>query len=223
MDIALLYIVSYIVGSIPTAYVIGKLSVGLDIRRYGSGNVGASNLYEHVGKKWVVVLVFSEAVIKGAGPVWAGRYLLGLEPSSIILIGPPLLALVGNNWSPFLRFQGGRGIAVTGGTLLGFSPALLAISSFIAIGGWAVTKSSGLWVLISLALMPLFGWLLHGHLSLVWFSLAVLGIVALKRMTSNWTPFPSDVSRWRVLFNRLVRDRDVADRTQWVNRMPGIT
>ena len=221
MDIVLLYIGAYLVGSIPTAYIIGRLFRGMDIRRYGSGNVGASNLFEHVGKKWVVLLAFSEAIVKGAGPVWAGRYLLGLEQSSIVLIGPPLLAMIGNNWSPFLRFQGGRGIAVTTGLLLGFSPALLGVSAFIAIGGWAVTKNSGLWVLIALVLMPVFGWLLHGNLSLVWLSLGVLGIVVLKRLSSNWTPFPQGVSRRRVLFNRLVRDRDVEDRTQWVTRMPG--
>ena len=104
---------------------------------------------------------------------------------------------------------------------MGFSPALLGVSAFIAIGGWAVTKNSGLWVLIALVLMPVFGWLLHGHLSLVWLSLGVLGIVVLKRLSSNWTPFPQGVSRRRVLFNRLVRDRDVEDRTQWVTRMPG--
>ena len=48
----------------------------------------------------------------------------------------------------------------------------------------------------------------------------LLGIVILKRLSANWTPFPEDVSRKRVLFNRLVRDRDVSDRTRWVRRIP---
>ena len=76
MEIAALYVASYILGSIPTAYLIGKLAKGVDIRRFGSGNVGGSNVFEHVGKRWVVPMAFSEAVVKGGGPIWAGMYLL---------------------------------------------------------------------------------------------------------------------------------------------------
>jgi glycerol-3-phosphate acyltransferase PlsY len=232
MEIAALYVASYIVGSIPTAYLIGRLAKGVDIRRFGSGNVGGSNVFEHVGKRWVVPMAFSEAVVKGGGPIWAGMYLLDLERSSALLIGAPLLALAGNNWSPFLRMQGGRGIAVTAGALLAFSPPLLAIAAFIAIGGWALTKSSGIWVLIALALLPVGALFFPGGFSVVWFGgdlpvvwygLGVLGIVSLKRLSSNWAPLPEGLPRKKVLFNRLVRDRDVDDRTQWVNRMPGAT
>ena len=53
MDLVLLYISAYLLGSIPTAYLIGRIVKGVDIRGYGSGNVGSANLYEHVGKKWV--------------------------------------------------------------------------------------------------------------------------------------------------------------------------
>jgi len=220
MEIAALYIGSYLLGSIPTAYIIGRLVRGLDIRGYGSGNVGSANLYEHVGKRWVVPLVAVEVLMKGALPIWVALYIMDISRSSALLIGPPLLAIAGNNWSVFLKMQGGRGIAVTGGTLLALSPVLLIACAVIATGGWRITKSSGLWVLISLALLPLWAYLVHDNLNLVWYCLGLLGIVVLKRLSANWTPFPEDVSRKRVLFNRLVRDRDVSDRTGWVRRIP---
>lgn len=220
MDITALYIGSYLLGSIPTAYLIGRLVKGVDIRGYGSGNVGSANLYEHVGKRWVVPLVAVEMLVKGGLPIWVGLYVLGIDRASAYLIGPPLLAIAGNNWSAFLRLQGGRGIAVTGGTLLALSPVLLLAGCFIAVAGWKATKSSGLWVLISLTLLPLWAYLLHDNLNLVWYCFGLLGIVVLKRLSSNWTPFPQGVSWKRVLFNRLVRDRDVSDRTGWVRRIP---
>ena len=147
MEIAALYLGSYLLGAIPTAYIIARLAKGVDLRRYGSGNVGASNLFHHAGRKWVVPLGLFEVLIKGAVPIWTGQYLLGLERSSGLLIAAPLLAIAGNNWSIFLRFQGGRGIAVAAGTLLGLSPLILVPAFIVAVGGWAITRSSGVWVL----------------------------------------------------------------------------
>lgn len=223
IEIAALYIASYIVGAIPTAYIIGKLVRGVDLRGVGSGNIGGANVFEHVGKRWVVPLTVFDAFVKGAAPVWAGLFILDLDRSSVLLIGAPLLAIAGNNWSPFLRLQGGRGITITGGALLALSPVLMVAVGVVAIGGWLITKSSGLWVLISLALLPLWAYLVHGYLSLVWYCLALLGIIVLKRLSSNWSPFPQGISGRKVLFNRLLRDRDVADRNQWVTRAPGTT
>jgi len=220
MDIVALYIGSYLLGSIPTAYLIGRMVKGVDIRGYGSGNVGSANLYEHVGKRWVYPVAAVEIFVKGGLPIMVAIYVLDIDRSSAYLIGPGLLTLAGNNWSVFLKLQGGRGIAVTGGTLLALMPVLAVVCAAISVGGWKLTKSSGLWVLISLILLPLWAYLLHDNLNLVWFSFGLLGIVVLKRLSANWTPFPEEISRKKVLFNRLVRDRDVSDRTGWVRRIP---
>jgi len=220
MDIAALYIGAYLLGSIPTAYLIGRLVRGVDIRGYGSGNVGSANLWEHVGKRWVYPVAMAEIFIKGALPIWVALYVLDIDRSSALLIGPPLLTIAGNNWSIFLKLQGGRGIAVAGGTLVALSPILAIAVAAISILGWKITKSSGLWVLISLMMLPLIAYLAHDNLNLVWYCFGLLGIVALKRLSANWTPFPADVSRKKVLFNRLFRDRDVSDRTGWVRRIP---
>jgi glycerol-3-phosphate acyltransferase PlsY len=220
MDIAALYIGAYLLGSIPTAYLIGRLVRGVDIRGYGSGNVGSANLWEHVGKRWVYPVATGEIFIKGALPVWVALYVLDIDRSSALLIGPPLLAIAGNNWSPFLKLQGGRGIAVASGTLVALSPILAVSVAAISIGGWKITKSSGLWVLISLMTLPLIAYIAHDNINLVWYCFGLLGIVALKRLSANWTPFPPGVPRKEVLFNRLFRDRDVSDRAGWVRRIP---
>ena len=200
MDIVLLYIGAYLLGSIPTAYLIGRIVRGVDIRGYGSGNVGSANLYEHVGKKWVYRVATVEVLVKGALPILVAVHALEISRSSAHLIGPGLLAIFGNNWSIFLKLQGGRGIAVTGGTLLVLTPILAVVCAVISIGGWKIGKSSGLWVLISLILLPLWSYLLHGNLldqnlNIVWYSLGLLSIVILKRLSANWTPFPGGVSR----------------------------
>ena len=220
MDIAALYIFSYLVGSLPTAYLIAKLVKRVDLRRYGSGNVGASNFFSHVGKKWVVPLALFEVLIKGALPVWAGVYLLDLERSSGLLMVAPLLAVIGNNWSVFLRLQGGRGIAVASGTLLGLSPVILVPAFVVAVGGWAITRSSGIWVLIALAILPFLAVFRGDPLAVSLYCAGLLALVVLKRLISNWTPLPEDSPRRKVLVNRLLRDRDVDGRDQWVDRVP---
>jgi glycerol-3-phosphate acyltransferase PlsY len=221
IEIVALYLGAFLAGSIPTSYLIGRLVKKIDIRRYGSGNVGASNVFEHVGRKWVFPVGLFDGFVKGAGPVWAALYLLDWERTWPVIIGPPLLSIAANNWSPWLRLQGGRGLAVAAGALLPFSPILLAAGVVIGVGGWVVFKSSGLWVLIALALLPVWAFLVHDGLVMVWFTLGLLAVVVLKRLSSNWAPLPKDMPRRRVFLNRLVRDRDVDDRAQWVRRMPG--
>lgn len=227
MEIAALYIGAYLLGAFPTAYVIGRLVRGIDIRRYGSGNLGGGNVIQHVGKKWFVPQMVSDIFVKGAGTIWFSVFVAGIEWSSPLLIGPPLLALAGNNWSPFLKMQGGRGLGVAAGTLLAFSPAILGISLFIYFGGYLLTRGAAVWALVVMVLLPALFFFFPENLkasdgiTMVWYSLGLLVLVLLKRLSSNWSPLPRDLPRKRVFFNRLVRDRDVDDREQWVERIPG--
>jgi glycerol-3-phosphate acyltransferase PlsY len=227
MELAALYAGAFLLGSVPTAYILGRLVKGIDIRRYGSGNVGGGNVIQHVGKKWFVPQMLSDALVKGAGSIWFSVYVVGLDWNSPQLIGPPLLVLAGNNWSPFLKMQGGRGLGVAAGTLLAFSPAIMGVALLIYFGGYLLTKEAGVWALITLLSLPLMAFLFPAELkmmegtALVWFCLGLLGVVTFKRLTSNWTPLPRELSRKRVFFNRLFRDRDVDDREEWVERIPG--
>ena len=220
MEVVSLYIFAYLVGAIPAAYIIGKTVKGVDIRGYGSGNVGSTNVFHHVGRKWAVSLGGLEVLVKGALPVWIALYVLDWDRSSAVLIGPPLLAVAGHNWSIFLKFQGGRGLAVATGTLLGLSPILLVAFVVVSIGGWSVTRSSGVWVLISLALLPVWSVIAGEPANITFFSLGLVLLIVLKRLFSNWTPLPEGLPKGKVLFNRLFRDRDVDDKAEWVRRVP---
>ncbi len=229
MVIAALYVAAFLLGSVPTAYLLGKLVKGIDIREYGSGNIGGNNVIRHVGKIWFVPQFISDALAKGAGTIWFSVYVVGIDWNSPLLIGPPLLVLAGNNWSPFLKMQGGRGLGVIAGALLAFSPAILGVALFIYFGGYLLTRAAGVWALAALLSLPVLfiafpsGLKMADGLTMVWYSLGVLGLVLLKRLFSNWAPLPDGIPRKKVILNRLVRDRDVDDRTQWVERMPGAT
>lgn len=223
MELAGLYIFSYLIGSIPTAFLIGKLVKNVDLRYLGSGNVGGSNLSRHVGKRWTVPQSILDILIKGSVPVWIGLYGLGLDRTTPLLVVAPLLAILGHNWSVYLKFRGGRGLAVIFGSLLALAPLLLTLFAVVALGGWAITRSAGVWALISLLLLPLWvillpTWAISGGDRLVigWYCGGLVGLVVVKRLLSNWTPLYQGLPKKKVLFNRLFRDRDIDDRAAWV-------
>lgn len=223
MEIFGLFLIAYLIGSFPTTFLVGKLMGGIDLRRYGSGNVGVTNVAHHLGKRWAVPLVLFEMAVKGASPVAIGRYGLGLDGASLALAVAGLLTVAGNNWSVFLKFQGGRGLAAVGGTLLVLSPLLVGAFGLVFIPGWYFTRSSGVWALLALALLPAWAFLLGDPSMISWYCIGAVGLIILKRLVSNWTPFPQDIPRKKVLFNRFFRDRDLDDRTEWIQRVPGGT
>ena len=223
MEIAVLYLYAYLVGSMPTAYLIGKLVSGIDIREYGSGNVGGTNLAQHVGKWWLILLSIVDVLAKGTSPVLVGHYVLGLDKASFALLLAPTLAVTGHNWSAFMRFQGGRGVAVIAGVLLALSPILLGSFLLVFAVGWLITRSAGIWVLLAMIALPIWALVAGQPASLIWLCVAMLTLVMLKRLLSNNVSMPEGVPRRLVLLNRLLKDRDVGDRDEWINREPAAT
>ena len=220
MELAALYIFAYLVGSVPTAYIIGRLVKGIDIRQYGSGNVGGTNVFYSVGRVWVVPLGLFEILIKGASPIWIGIYILDMERSSPALIGAPLLAIAGHNWSPLLKFTGGRGMVVAIGALFALAYRELILFVAVALAGWALFRSSGVWAYIALLLLPVWSILFREPLAVTWLCLGILALVTTKRLTSNWSPLPEGIPKRVVFFNRLLKDRDVSRREEWLSRSP---
>ena len=220
MELVGLYIYAYVIGSIPTPFLIGRIARGIDIREYGSGNVGSHNVFHNVGKFWVLPLCVFEFLVKGASPVWIGSWLLSFDNSSYLLSATVLISITGNNWSPWLKFSGGRGLAVVVGGLgaLAYREMLLFVG--IATLGWIVFKSSGIWSLISLLLIPLWAFLFGEPEAVIWMSVGIIIIVIAKRITSNWDPLTPGISKTEIFFNRCLRDRDVSDRDQWLKRSP---
>ena len=95
LTIGLLLAYSYLVGSIPTAYLVGRWVKGIDIRRYGSGNIGGSNVAAHVGKRYAVPVGLFDVLVKGAVPVIVSRDLLDIETGYQALAG--LVAVIGHS------------------------------------------------------------------------------------------------------------------------------
>jgi glycerol-3-phosphate acyltransferase PlsY len=220
MEIAGLYIYAYLMGSVPAAYLIGRRVRRIDLRQYGSGNLGGGNLAQQAGKLWLLPLGLFDVLVKGVSPVLIGHYWLGLDHSSPQLLLAPALAVVGHNWSVFTRFQGGRGISVVSGALLAISPILIGAFLLLFVVGWAFTRSAGIWVLVAIGGLPIWALLLRQPATISWFCLLILMLVVLKRILSNGEPMAAGNSWKRVILNRLLRDRDVGDRVEWINRLP---
>lgn len=127
---------SYLIGSLPTAYLFGKMLKGIDIRKVGSGNVGATNALRILGKGPGITVLFID-ILKGLIVVsFLGDYFRGKEilwPLENLRIIMGLCCICGHNWTIFLQFKGGKGIAATLGVLLGLALKINGLNIIIGI------------------------------------------------------------------------------------------
>jgi len=147
-------IISYLLGSIPTAYIFGRVLKGIDIRKIGSGNVGATNAMRALGKGAGITVLLLD-ILKGfIVVVFLGDY-FGNKPIFLqvqnlrIIMG--LCCICGHNWTIFLRFKGGKGIATTFGVLLGLAVKLPGLGTIIGILVLAWLVVFLIWRIVSLA------------------------------------------------------------------------
>jgi len=128
---AVLIVFAYFIGSIPSAYIAGKLKKGVDIRKEGTGNVGATNTILVAGPL-IGAIVYIFDVLKGLVPVLIARELIGTE-LSMGLVG--LAAILGHDFSFLLAFKGGKGVATTIGTITVLNPltALLLLATWVSV------------------------------------------------------------------------------------------
>ena len=174
-------VVSYLLGSISFSYLYGRLFKGLDIRKHGSGNAGATNTLRVLGKG-PAILVLALDVLKAVAAVWIGKGLGAGESWIPVLCG--LAVIIGHNWPIFFGFRGGKGIATTIGVMasLCFLPALYA--GLIAILVIVFTRYVSLGSLLFTALLPLFIWGMGRPSEILWASI-VIGVFAFVRHRSN--------------------------------------
>lgn len=216
---------AYLWGALPTAYIVGRFAKHIDLRKYGSGNVGSANLVANAGKVIGLSVGVFDCLAKGTLPVIVAK-LLGMDITAQIGIG--LAAVAGHNWSPYIRFSGGRGVATSIGVLLGFLMwrELLVLAFFLGVIGWIILRDTGFWTFMSaVCLLPL-AWFFQVYIDgdspyLVYLSLGIVALVLLKRMTANWARPSADFPFYRVLFYRILYDRDVPRQDAWVERKPG--
>lgn len=212
--IAFVLAYGYLLGSIPMSYVTGRLVKGIDLRKVGSGTVGASNVWYNVGHAWIFPVSVFDVFVKGMTPALVAR---GFDLDLGVQVVASLLAIVGHNWPVFLKFQGGRGIAPTVGMLLAMGRLELALFIVMATAGWQLTQSSAVWVLLAFGTLPLFSLWLGRPSEYAGLMAGVLVITVAKRLASNSLSSPG-VSFPRLMLNRLLFDRDIADHDAWVRR-----
>ncbi|MFH1783870.1 MAG: glycerol-3-phosphate 1-O-acyltransferase PlsY [bacterium] len=126
----LVVIISYVIGSIPTAYIMGRLLKGIDIRDHGSRNVGATNVFRVVGRG-PGILTLALDILKGFIVVFLlGYFTSGPNPELVKIVGG-FFVIAGHNWTVFLRFKGGKGVATSVGVFLALAPVPTAIAFLV--------------------------------------------------------------------------------------------
>ncbi len=148
-------VLAYALGSIPFGLLIGKAR-GIDIRQYGSGNIGTSNVARTLGKKAAIATLLGDG-LKGLIPVLLARLVVGVD--MWWLTATAIAAIAGHNWPVWLKFKGGKGVTTTYGAFLGVAwlPALATILTWVAV--IKITKKSSIAALTSAPAAPLFAFL----------------------------------------------------------------
>ena len=131
MEIIIALISAYILGSIPTSYIMGKLIKGIDIRDFGSGNVGATNALRILGTK-VGVFTLIIDIGKGFLAVNIARFIIH-EPTDLIIILIGLFAIIGHIFTIFLKFKGGKGVATSAGVFIALVPIPVALALVVFV------------------------------------------------------------------------------------------
>jgi glycerol-3-phosphate acyltransferase PlsY len=174
------FVASYLLGSLPTSWIVVKLVKGQDLRTLGSGNLGATNLFRQLGWRWALPAALID-VAKGAVPVLVFGPRAGGGDLMALALG--VTAVLGHVFSLFVNFKGGKGVATGAGVLLGLAPW----AALVAIAIWAVTlKLTGYVSLGSIiaaaALVPAL-WLLYPdkHDLVLPFALLAAMIILLHR------------------------------------------
>lgn len=180
MTFALWFLASYLLGSIPTSYLVVRLVKGEDLRRMGSGNLGATNLYRVLGLKYALPVALFDGA-KGAIPVMLFAPQAGGTDLLALLLG--ITAVLGHMFSVFVGFRGGKGVATGAGVVLGLAPwALLA-----GLAVWLLTLLSTGYVslasIVAAILLPFAVYWLHPERrEMIWlFAVLSLAIVILHR------------------------------------------
>jgi len=217
----ILIICAYLLGSVPASYLAGKIR-GIDLRQQGTTQVGGGNLWRMTSWKYgLPVGIFDFG--KGLGMVWIAQ-LQGLDIAQQIVVG--LAAIVGHNWPVFLRFHGGRGVGTTIG-ILSILPLINDMAPWPSVSFWAiliigrlVLGSSPLPVLAGLIAAPLVSWGFREPLAVTLGFMTIFLIIVIKRLSAQPSVETASISKSRLLFNRLLFDRDIRDKKVWMYRKP---
>jgi len=174
-----LVLLGYVLGSVPTGYLVGRV-LGVDVRKVGSGNIGTANVLRAAGKR-AAVLTLTGDMLKGFVPVVIARLLVS---NHWLIAAVAFAAVVGHCWPVFLRFKGGKAVATGAGTTIGLAPILgLGLFAF----WWAIvllSRYTSLGAISVMVVSPVVFWLSGQPLPYVLYTI-VGGALVLWRQREN--------------------------------------
>lgn len=182
LHLALAILASYLLGAIPTSYLVAKHVRGIDLRTVGSGSLGATNLYRVLGWKFALPVGIFDA-LKGATPVALFAPWANLDTTGAVVLGA--VAVVGHVFSVFVNFNGGKGVATSAGIVLGLAPGAFGVTLAI----WGVILSlSGYVSLASITaalVLPAAIWLLQPSRRNLTIEFAALAVIVVWLHRAN--------------------------------------
>jgi len=221
--LVLLTLGAYLLGGLPVHHWVARRHKGVDLHQYGTGHVGTGNLWRMTSSWKIGLAVGIFDFTKGMVMVLLARF-IGLDTGLQLVVG--LAAIIGHNWSVWLRFAGGRGVATALGVMLitplvnGMPPWTIVAFVAAAVVPFALLRTTPLPVLVGLAAVPLASWWLYEPPALAGGFLAMLLIIVAKRLMVPRSAEAASISKRRLFYNRLLFDRDIQDRKVWMYRRP---
>ncbi len=182
IDVLLVLVIAYLFGSFPTAIIAGKLLRKIDIRDYGSGNAGATNVFRVLGWRAALVVLLID-MLKGFIPVFWITPAIHSDPQTVIYyqIAAAIAAIVGHIWTIFAGFKGGKGVGTSAGVFLALAPVplLIALAVFALIVAFTryVSLGSLLAALTFLLVMSLRKFVFHLPVPDILFYLSVVVVI----------------------------------------------
>jgi len=170
-------LLAYLAGSIPTGYIFFRLSEKKDIRGFGSGATGATNVLRLKGWKYAIPVIVLD-VLKGVLPAYLGLRLFH-DPDLAMIAA--LSAIIGHCYPVYINFKGGKGVATTMGAFLVLSPPAFVISLLVFVSVIGITRYVSLGSILAAGAFPASSALLHGgYPRLMLWGLAVLAVVIIR-------------------------------------------
>ena len=168
-EILISFCISYLIGSIPTAYLVVKRTSNVDIRTVGSGNVGGRNALDVTGKKSVGIAVVVIDVLKGLVSVALANYFF--EEKSLAISAAMVGSVIGHCYPVWLKFKGGRGLATAAGVFFATSWVWVALWLGLYFVSSKVLKNIHISSVVALGVTPIIAWLVSG----LWNSYPLMG------------------------------------------------
>ena len=174
---------AYLLGSIPFGFLVAKAK-GVDIRNVGSGNIGATNAMRVLGKPAGILVLLMDA-LKGYAAVWFFCYFVCKVPNETQGIIAGIFVVLGHNYTCWLKFKGGKGIATTAGVFLALAPWAVLVALVVFILAVLLTKYVSVGSIAAAIALPVTVWVMTPHHLFLGIVSTALGVMAIYKHKGN--------------------------------------